>query len=163
MRRIVIAVIVAVLLGATTTAAASTLSIAGPTVPRFGVTTAAQCHLTGVEIVADYYVVEPNKGYYSGFRVRAMGSLTGCDDFTVYARVLHGTAYYYLKIDAVEVPVDGTSWVACGVFEADPGEPLVYSTSDYSPQHIVSSNPLMDHSIFDETLVLVANEPPGEF
>ena len=163
MRRFILIALVLATLFLGTAAAASSLTMSAGPVPLFGSNDASQCDLTGVEIIADYYVVAPKEGYYSGFGIRGTGTGNGCTGFVAYVRVDHGGHYYYLKIDADEVPVDGDTWAVLGVFEADPGEPLVYSTSAYDPAHIVAHNPKMEHSLFDETKVLVSTSFPETF
>lgn len=161
MRQVVVVVVLATML-LVTAAAASALSMIGSQTPRFGTAAAGTCDLTEVEVIAQYYIQAPKTGYYTAFKVRGSGSKAGCDDFTVYVRIAHDNHYYYLKIDAADVPVT-SDYAVLGVFAAEPGDPLVYATDAYDPNHVVSQQPTLDHSIFDETRVLVSNAFPASF
>ena len=75
-------------------------------------------------------------------------------------RVTHEGHAYYLKIPASDVSGE---WAELGVFEAAEGQPLVYSTREYSPHHVVSHDPPVEHSVFSDTSVVVAVSPPTDW
>ncbi|MDQ1249324.1 MAG: hypothetical protein QG597_3699 [Actinomycetota bacterium] len=160
MRPIAVITLIALVVFTLTTATASGLALGLAGNPRTGAYESTSCDLSEIEVKADYYIVAPKVGYYTGFRIKGTGTKADCEGWTVYARVTHGNHFYYLKTAASDVSAE---WTVLGVFEAEPGDPPVYATAAFDPNHVVANDPSTEKSVFAETRILISNVFPAEF
>lgn len=150
------ALLVVALVAVASTAAASTLTVAGPDNVRAGSAEGTVCGLEEVRVQATSYVLNLEIENYSGFRISGAGSHDDCAGSTVYVKVRYSASdYFYMRIPATAVPIGSATTL--GVFSAG----TVYSDPLYTTPIIQDQR--MDLTTFNETRVAITTELPEYF